>query len=60
MDSTLEIGAMKAQLAEIIIQKEAIAREVMKESDLLCIKRQQEEAQEHIGNLFPICMLLQR
>ena len=48
MDSTLEIGAMKEQLAKITVEKEAKAREVMTESDLLCIKKQQQEAQRGI------------
>ena len=48
MDSTAEIGEMKAQLAKLTVQKEEKSREVMAESDILCVKRQQEEAQRGI------------
>ena len=48
MDSTLEIGEMKALLGKTTAEKEAMAREVMQESDLLCIKKQQQECQRGI------------
>jgi len=48
IDSTLETGAMKKQLEDTIHQKEKVAREVMEESNILCLKRQQEEAQRGI------------
>ena len=48
IDHTLEIGAMKAELSKAISAKEAMAKEVMTESDLLSIKRQQEMCQRGI------------
>ena len=48
MDSTLEIGEMKALLGKTTAEKEAMAREVMAESDKLCVIRQNQEAQRGV------------
>ena len=48
IDHTLEIGEMKGELAKATAQKESCAREVMDESNKLCVIRQQQECQRGI------------